>query len=334
MSAWALLLLVTSPIEIGAWDVPADCSSKAAFMEKVEAEAEASSRVDEPPVLEADVTVEEIATARWRLQLRLRRDGRDDTRAFDATSCAAVVEAAAVVVALRLVQWRDDDSPSAPRDPPVLPDPVVELPPGPPLEPPPALPLTTVLDSTPPVEAPPVPQQEQSSRIGGWVGVHQGLALGVAPGVGGGFALDGGVTGQWWRAGISVQTVPRRMQTHPSEPGIRGRFDLVTGEAFGCGVPSLGPVEFPVCGRLAVTGIRAVGEGAVRSSEAVWGTWLGAGGSAGVAWYVTDRVAPVLSAVALAPLRDWEFSVGGVPAALYQTGSVAFRAWVGLEIHW
>ncbi len=333
VSAWALLL-VASPIEIGAWDVPADCSSKAAFIEKVEAEAEAeaSSHADEPPVMEADVTVEEVAAAHWRLQLRLRRDGRDDTRAFDATSCAAVVEAAAVVVALRLVQWRENESPAL-EEPLGLPDPEVRPSLIQPPDPPPALPRTTPPATIPP-EVPPASPKERVSQLGGWVGVHQGLALGVAPGVGGGFALDGGVTGRWWRAGIAVQAVPRRIQTHPGDPGIRGRFDLVTGESFGCGVPKVGPVEFPVCGRFAVTGVHAVGEGSVRSSDRVWGTWLGAGGSVGIAWYATERIAPALSAVALAPLEDWAFSVGGVPGALHQTGPVAFRAWLGLEIHW
>lgn len=333
MSVWALLLL-TSPIEIGAWDVPAECSSRAAFMEKVEAEANAHSDADEPPVLEADVTVEEVGAAHWRLQLRLRRDGRDDTRAFDANTCAAVVEAAAVVVALRLVQWRRVEA-LVPAAKPSLPAPAVAPPSIPEPDPPPSLPSAAGVDAEPP-EASPGPNEpdEEASALGGWVGVHEGLALGVAPGVGGAFALDGGVTGRWWRAGVALQVVPRRIEPHPEAPGIRARFDLVTGESFGCGVPKVGPVEFPVCGRFAVTGVRAVGEGAVNGSDVVWGTWLGAGGSVGVAWYVTERIAPALSAVALAPLQDWSFSVGGVPGALHRTGSVAFRAWLGLEVHW
>jgi len=303
-------------------------------MEKVEAEANARTEADEPPVLEADVTVEHVGPAHWRLQLRLRRDGHDDTRAFDANSCSAVVEAAAVVVALRLVQWRPGES-LVPEVKPSLPVPVVEPLPVAQPDPPPVLPPAAGLEAESPEVSPgPMEPDEGASGLGGWVGVHEGLALGVAPGIGGAFALDGGVTGRWWRAGVGLQAVPRRIQPHPQEPGIRGRFDLVTGESFGCGVPKVGPVEFPVCGRFAVTGVRVVGEGAVNGSDIVWGTWLGAGGSVGAAWYVTERIAPALSAVALAPLQDWSFSVGGVPGALHRTGSVAFRAWVGLEVHW
>ncbi|MGH1340872.1 MAG: hypothetical protein ACRBN8_04940 [Nannocystales bacterium] len=333
MSVWPLLLLlVASPIEIGAWSVPPSCASRAAFIEKVEAEAQTSSGSDEPPVLEADIHVEEVAVDHWRLRLRLRRDGRDDARSFDASSCAAVVEAAAVVVALRLVQARQDET-SRSRAAVSVPEPPREPVPIPLPDPPSALPLATAPEPIP-VETSRDPSQDQRSRVGGWVGVHQGLALGIAPGIGGGFGVDGGVTGQWWRAGLGVHAALRRTETHPDEPGIRGRFDLVTGESFACGTPKVGSLVFPICGRFAVSGMRAVGEGAVRTSESVWGTWLGAGGSAGLAWHVTERVAPALSAVALAPLQDWAFSVGDAPGTLHRTGPVALRVWAGLEIHW
>lgn len=97
--------------------------------------------------------------------------------------------------------------------------------------------------------------------------------------------------------------------------------------------PLGGSVEFPVCGRLAGGGLRGSGEGDVTRSEPAWGSWWGLGGSAGLAWHVTDHLAPAITVEALAPLRDWSFSVGSVPGTLYRTGAVAFRAWLGLEIH-
>lgn len=323
MAPWALLLALPWDVE---WDAPHGCPSEAAFSQMVEAEVEVQASADAPPILAAAVKIERLAE-QWRLELQLRRGDVVDSRSFEAESCDAVVQAAALVVSMRLVEWM----PQPPDEPASEPVP----------EPPPALPLTSgpLEDEPPPTEIPMSSDPPESAQhrpvfeLGGWLGMHGGLAFGVAPGVGGAASLEGGLKGRSWRAGVAMQAMPRRSQSHPNRADIIGRFDLVQAELLGCGVPAAGPVEFPVCGRVAGGGLRAAGEGAVTRSEPAWGAWWGLGASAAVAWHVTDRLAPAFTLEALAPLRDWSFSVGSVPGDLYVTGPVALRAWLGLEIH-
>ena len=160
-----------------------------------------------------------------------------------------------------------------------------------------------------------------------------GVALGVLPGVGGAVGLEGGMQGRWWRAGLAVHGAPVRRRDHPDNADVQGRFDLVSGEALGCGVPAAGPVVFPLCGRVALGAIRGVGRGEVDAPNPRTTLWSGIGGSVGAAWRVTRLVAPFVSTQVLATLRDTAFSVGTVPGAVHDTGSVAFRAWLGVELH-
>lgn len=318
---WPLLLL--APLVELDWKVPDDCPSEAAFVEMVEAEARVQAEADDPPVLEASVAVEALGGDRWSLTLQMRRGDELDVREMEGESCEAVVEAAALVVSLRVVEWIRSTPPAT------------ESTPEPALEPPPPLPMTAPRepDRTPAPAPEPEPERPgEPIDLGGWLGIHGGLALGVGPGVGGAVAIDGGLIGRWWRAGLGFQAMPRRLIDHPNDGTVRGRFDLVVGEAVGCGVPAAGPVEFPLCGRVAFGGLRGAGEGNVDQPEPAWRRWVGLGGSAGAAWRVTERLAPALSVEALAPLQSRAFSVGGVPGILHETGAFALRAWLGLEI--
>lgn len=323
---WELLLALPWDVE---WEVPQGCPSEAAFVRMVEAEVETQTSSDAHPVLSAEVKIETLAQ-RWRLELRLRRAGEIDTRSFEAESCEAAVRAAALVVSLRLIEWVSDE--------PIVPEP--EPDPLPTLDPRPVLPLTTgpveeesvSSELSNPLDRP-TPRNRPTFELGGWLGLHGGVAFGVAPGVGAAASLEAGVKGHWWRAGLAVHTVPRRTRSHPNRAEVVGRFDLVQAELLGCGVPATETVEFPLCGRLAGGGLRGTGEGAVTRSEPAWGPWWGVGGSAGVAWHVTDRLAPAFTIEALASLREWAFSVGSVPGDLYATGPVAAHASLGLEIH-
>lgn len=278
-------------------------------------------------MLKASVVIRELGAAKWELSVRIEGEGGDEERTFEGESCDAVAEVAATLVSLRVVEWIDSASlvpePEAPVESTPQPEPRLRREPEPKLAPIEApSPQTLRRESVP-----------QPAELGGWLSILGGVALGVAPGVGGAVAIEGGLQGQWWRAGFALQTTPRRFRPHPNNSAVRGRFDVLIAEAVGCGVPRAGRVEFPICGRFAAGGMRANGEGEVGRSEPAWGGWWGVGGSAAAVWHVTERWAPVLSVEALAPLREWSYSVGGVPGTLHQTGAVALRAWAGLELH-
>ncbi len=294
----------------------------------VRAQADVRAEADAPAVLSARVVIRELGAQRWELSLQMERDLQEEQRTFEAETCEAVAEVAATLVSLRVVEWV---SPA-----PLVPEPEssAEREREPAAEPP-ARPVWVQPDAMTsqsaevvfPAPAPRTPE------LGGWLSILGGVALGVAPGVGGAVALEGGLEGRGWRAGLEVQTTPRRVRPHPNDPEVDGRFDVVTAEALGCGVPRAGPVTFPICGRFAGGGVRAIGDGNVARPEPAWGGWWAVGGSAAAAWQVTERWAPSLCIEALAPLRERSYSVGGVPGILHRTGTVALRAWAGVEIH-
>ena len=318
------LLLIAPLVELE-WDAPASCPSAAAFEEKVRAQADVSTEAEVPGLLKTTVVIRELTEAQWELSLSIEREGEAEARVFEGESCEAVTEVAATLVSLRVVEWIEVVPLVPEPEPSPEPRPSSEPKPEPAPEPDPK-PVRT------PEAVRPAPAS-QPLEFRGWLSILGGVALGVAPGVGGAVALEGGLEARWWRAGLAVQTTPGRFRVHPNDSAVRGRFDVLMAEALGCGVPRAGPVEFPICGRFAAGGMRANGEGDVGRSEPAWGGWWGLGGSAAAVWHVTERWAPVLSAEALAPLREWSYSVGSVPGTLHQTGAVALRAWVGLEIH-
>lgn len=329
MLSWPLLLL--APLVEVEWNAPQECPGEEAFVAMVESETDLRDDGDAPPVLTAVVTVVETGPEEWQLTLRLLRENDVETRTFDGDSCLGVVEAAALVVSLRVVEWA----------PAFVPEPAPQTSPDESEEE--VQPRSVARDSAVASPAPraepeqPRPKKVRPTRppisLGGWLGLQAGVALGVGPGVGGAAAVEGGLEGRWWRAGLALQTSPRRFVRHPSDSSVQGRFDLIVAQAFGCGTPHAGPVEFPICARVAGGGLRGAGFGAVGRSEPAWGGWWGLGGSAAAVWHAWDRFAPTISAEALAPLRAWSYSVGDVPGVLHRTGPIAFRAWVGLEIH-
>ena len=300
---------------------------------------EADLRPDEPPPeLTAEVTIEHRSDGIWRLTLVLRSADASDERIFDADTCAAVVEAAAVVVSFRVVELNEATIP----EPGPAPDPdesspeiptVIERPESP------ARAQQGASFATPSLEPIVVaPRSEQPAPrrvepIGGWIAASAGVALGAMPSVGASVGLEGGIERRHWRAGLGVRGLPLRVGDHPQDGDVQGRFDLVAAQVLGCGVPWAGPVGFALCGRFEAGGIRAAGQGAVAERVPSWSDWVGAGGSVGAAWRVTRWLAPFVAGELLGMIRRPRFLVGSVAGTLHETGPIAFRASLGLEFH-
>lgn len=307
------------------WDVPPGCASAESFVDRVLAQAD----VPEPSALSIAVSVRRLPGDRWRLALALEGEAGIDRREIEGESCEAVVDAAALIVSLRLVeaaQQRDVVPPAAPVEPSPT-EPAAAEPPPSSAGSPAAEPKIAV------APRPEIAFARRRTAPHGWLAASAGPALGILPGVGAGVSLDGGVQGELWRVGASVRALPVRRVTHPDRDEIEGRFDLVHGGVLGCGMPSVRRVAFPICARLDAGAIRGVGEGEGVSPNPRWSPWVGVAGSAAIAWRVTRFVAPFVGAEGVVGLVRPPFTVGGEPAPLYRAGRAGFRAWAGIEIH-
>lgn len=179
----------------------------------------------------------------------------------------------------------------------------------------------------------PRPEPLRALGWGGWVALGGGVALGILPGVGGAVALEGGVDGPRWQAGLSVRGFPLREVNHPQTSMISGRFDLVTAGALGCGVPGVRRVSFPLCGRVELGALRGLGQGAVTVPRPQWSLWAGLAASAAIRWRVLRWLAPFVALEGQVALLRPGFTVGTVPGTLFEAGLFGLRAWGGIALH-
>lgn len=176
------------------------------------------------------------------------------------------------------------------------------------------------------------PEPPRALGRGGWVALGGGLALGILPGVGGAVALEGGVDGPRWQAGLSVRGFPLREVNHPEAAAISGRFDLITAGALGCGVPGIRRLTFPLCGRVELGALRGQGQGAVTVPRPRWSVWAGLAASAALSWRVLRWLAPFVALEGQVGLVRPGFTVGTVPGTLFEAGRLGLRAWGGFQL--
>jgi hypothetical protein len=219
------------------------------------------------PVLEASAQVTSVQVAgvtRWTVQLRTRQGEVTGERTVEATTCAGVAEAAAVVLAIALL------SPAAAAETPAATRaPVRDLERGPPSRASRAGPA--LLRSQPPF----IPPQDAAS--GATPAAHQ-VAFGMSaigdaatlpsPAVGASFTL----AWQPGRARIELEARTWAPQTHTLEAFAAGaRFSMTSLGARGCWAvwrSALGRVEFGACAGVDLQRVAAPGRGVDSSYDA------------------------------------------------------------------
>lgn len=250
----------------------------------------------------------------FALALRVRSDTGVRERTITAGDCGALVEIAAVVIAVAV-------DPSASLLPEPAPEPESE--PAPEAEPPPAI--------TPPQPAEIVPSR-RPPRPTGTLGVLAGVGLGIVPGptavIGGG----GGVRWPHARLDLAVEHAIARTARQDAGRGVEVR--LLVARAQGCWVPTAARIlEFPLCAGVAAGVAHGRGFGVPRQ-ETRRAPWVGLHAQAGLwiaplqgrRWFAFGPMVRVQ-----APLVRPAFTLDGFGVA-YRTRAAGFVAALAVEL--
>lgn len=360
--AWQLVRLQAPapPADEVQWSAPPGCPDRAALLDGV---ARRRGRALAPG--EARIVGRASALGRrFRLELELEAGGRRETRVLHANRCAALVDAAALLVvlavdaaaapapadggptpALAVVPEAEATppeplpEPSPPEPPPPEPAPVgIPAPPAP-VDPPGAAapgpsPLPAVdaapHELSPDRERAESPAPAPGRRPGGFVRVQGVGEIGALPGPTGGAAVAGGLL--WRRVRVELQATwlaPRAV----ARPAAEVRASLLAAAALGCARLGRGALEFPLCAGLELGVQRGSAEGPdVRA--AAFGRWLAVALGAGVAWRMHPRVALWAAVQGLAAVQRPTFVLRdpGPEIVLFDPGVVSARAALGIEL--
>lgn len=335
-ASWCLVVAVARtahaappPIE---WHAPPGCPSQSDVEAQIAAMLAGSLRAVAPG------TRLEFAVVRdgdgWRLSGRLTGPDGPAERTLVARDCAALAQAAALIAAIAVdpehvapgeVPVPTDIPPGvpAPPDPPAI----VPAPPGaPPAQTPdvpedmPAGPAPApAIDVGPAPAGDPPPVEPVSSarraRPAAELGLAAGLGLGALPKPAALLRLHVGARGRRFRAGARASAWLPREAAAPGHPEVGGRFWLVSGGVYGCGVLRPGKrVEFPLCGALDVGVLGGRGVGELMPARAARSPWLGLSAGPGVHVAVTRRLAVQAALEGLAVLARPRFEISGLGA--------------------
>ncbi|MBX3207130.1 MAG: hypothetical protein KF764_18935 [Labilithrix sp.] len=300
------------PLEL-AWDAPAGCPDAAFVTARVEAILRGPPAA--PVAVVARGTVERAGAA-YHLALTLRTGDLEETRAFDAATCAALAEAAAVVVALAIDPSRDDASTE--RTPPPEPTPAPEAPPPPPA----ARPKRNRSPTSP---RPPAPISRVALGLGG------ALGLGALPEASGAVLVSGTLRLERVRVGLLGSVTMPVSATFDRSAGAT--FHQLEAGAFGSYLVPIGPVAIGPAANLELSHVRVRGFG-IREPKLSTTFWPTAVVGARLEAKLASRLGLFSRADALFPIAAPAFSLATPEGSvrLHEPGLPALRLSLGLEI--
>ncbi len=303
------------------WTAPEGCPAADELRHGVERRL---GRTLSPGEVDVDARVTEPASGGFRLALTTDVEGVHDERTLDADDCGALADATALIVALAVDPVAVADALGAWQSP------------APEDAPPPIVATNEVGPATGTgrspaarAESPTEPTDGPREPMTGIFRSSAGVGLGAVPGVTGAFALAGGL--RWSRARLELEGnywIPR-----PSAPDdqARVRVQLGTVTARGCGQLSRDRIEAPLCGGIAVGGMRGDGRGAPNARVAQ-GLWLALEAGVGLSWWFAPQWALAGGFVASVPVVHPSFDLAAdPPRVLFEPSAVAGRLWLGIE---
>jgi len=312
------------------WVAPADCPDRDALLAGI---ARRRGRPLEPGQARVVARTSSSGPRRYRLALELDVAGRHDTRVLVAKTCAALVDAAALVITLA-VDGSAREPPAPPAEPLDQPPPEPEPAPGPePVVPPVVLPEPApATDPVPPPAEPlaPPPPPRPRRRPGGFLRLHGLGEVGALPGPTGGVGLAGGLLGRWLRVELHASYLaPRTGRRFDTDV----RVSLVTAGALGCARLGRGVLEVPVCLGLEAGAVPGAADGPGGRNSTV-GRWLAGTGGVGAAVRVHPRVAVWAFLQGIAAIQRGTFVLGeaGDDFVLHDPGVGSGRLALGVEV--
>jgi hypothetical protein len=303
------------------WEGSPECDGERDVGERLRVLAPELS-TGEPALLTVSVNVERRPDLHWSVKLELDGPQGREHRDFVAESCAVVIDATALVLAVAV-------------DPVAV---VAELEQPPLQAPSPAEALALTEPAEEPSQPKPLELDVSTSSQSADIERRWRARLGVAVLGGGGYGplragsatLMGRVAliGPRWRWDLRAAWLP------PVRPALgdrgRARVDGFSIGTRGCGLLMAGPVEFPLCAGLEAGGIRARALDPIQNAETASQPYLGLLLGPGLSWAPIRRLALGLEVEAMIPLVSGGFALDGQPAL--DNVAVGVRALASVEI--
>lgn len=281
--------------------------------------------VETPDDVEIDATLGRRDDGQWSLELEIARGDTIEPRTLVADDCNTVLDAAAFVIAVAVAAKHDEATP--PTEPDRTRDPIPAAPVES-TEPLTALPIEPSRDSRPASVTPPTITRR--SELGAYLGVAGGVDVGALPRATGWFAGHAGVRGRWWRAGLQGGGRLPTEAFADLDPEAGGRFSLWTLGAHGCGVPTRGVIEVPLCASIEAGVLRTRGLG-FDGARTLRRPWVAAALGPSLLWRVHPRVAVGLGVEVGLPLVRTAAEIENLEV-LHTVGPVYARALLRLEM--
>ena len=307
------MLALTAAVRIASaavqWEAPAGCPDDAAVESRI------AALVGDPTIVTPATAKVQQRGDRYEVELVTWIDGGSQRRALAATSCDALADAVAVVIAVALDPIQAAETPRIVQT-------TTEVA---------AIGTTTTRTSTPSlperVRAPKSPLYFGLALAGGY-------GSGIAPGGHGIVHLGLALGRRAWSIELDARVWPRR-EFERGDPPVRTRVTLGTAGLLGCGKGVFGRVELPVCAGLEVGGLRARGPDLLGGESPRNYPWIAPRARIGLRVLLGRGVGIWTAAEGAVPLARAVLHVGGATdQVVWRTQPASLRVMLGLDFRW
>ncbi|AKU93459.1 hypothetical protein AKJ09_00123 [Labilithrix luteola] len=311
------------PLEL-TWTAPHDCPQAAAVVARVEEILKGPPL--SPTTVRAEGAIHRSSAARFDLELTIRTGEDEDRRRIDATSCSALAEASAVVIALAVDRARTSAQPSSP-DAAASSSSAPEADAGPSIPKAPASAKPSPFPSSPPS---PATASERALRFS--VGLSPALDVGTLPHAAGGLILDTALRLRRLRVGLLGSAwLPQDVEFEPvTHAGAT--FTMLTGGAWAAYMFPIGPLSLGPTADVEATFVHLEGFG-IRAPASSWTSWTTVVLGARFEARLTRWLALTARAAMTLPIDPPTFTLGPSSSSisLHEPSAISGRFSIGPE---